>query len=133
MASKRMSAGKANMRGMAAAGGLKGFKNGGGTYDGLMKAQPGGERPPDYWSEANSRARQDSSQAVFDSLKTTFKVPEHIQQPGYYQAGYADSKGISHGTSKAGITLSPDYQAGVTAGSVKPKRRGGSTSKKRKK
>lgn len=120
MTNKRMSAGKANMKAMAANGGLKGFKNGGGTYDGLMKAQVG------------KAIIQDNPRAAFDSLKTTFTVPTGIERPGYYQAGYADGKGVDHGTSKAGITLSPDYQAGLAAGSVKPKRRGGSTSKKRK-
>ena len=37
----RMTPQKANMRAMADGGGLAGFKNGGGAYDGLMKAQPG--------------------------------------------------------------------------------------------
>jgi hypothetical protein len=41
----RMTPAKANMRAMADGGGLAGFKNGGGAYDGLMKAQPGVEIP----------------------------------------------------------------------------------------
>lgn len=40
----RMTPAKANMRAMAKNGGLAGFKNGGGTYDGLMKAQEGNEK-----------------------------------------------------------------------------------------
>jgi len=41
MANKKVTASKANMMQMAKNGGLAGFKNGGGTYDGLMKAQKG--------------------------------------------------------------------------------------------
>jgi len=41
MLNKRITPGKANMKAMAKNGGLAGFKNGGGVYDGLIKAQDG--------------------------------------------------------------------------------------------
>ena len=41
MKNKNITPAKANMRAMAKNGGLAGFKNGGGAYDGLMKAQDG--------------------------------------------------------------------------------------------
>ena len=41
MKNKRITPAKANMMAMAKNGGLAGFKNGGGVYDGLIKAQDG--------------------------------------------------------------------------------------------
>tara|TARA_R110002167_G_scaffold47311_4_gene140194 strand:+ start:5626 stop:6030 length:405 start_codon:yes stop_codon:yes gene_type:complete len=41
MSNNKITAAKANMMQMAKNGGLAGFKNGGGAYDGLMKAQDG--------------------------------------------------------------------------------------------
>tara|TARA_R110000822_G_scaffold57256_3_gene144123 strand:+ start:113 stop:418 length:306 start_codon:yes stop_codon:yes gene_type:complete len=46
MKNKTITPAKANMMAMAKNGGLAGFKNGGGAYDGLMKAQPGIELQP---------------------------------------------------------------------------------------
>jgi len=46
MSNNKITAAKANMMQMAKNGGLAGFKNGGGAYDGLMKAQPGRELQP---------------------------------------------------------------------------------------
>ena len=59
---------KANMTAMAKNGGLAGFKNGGGTYDGLMKAQPGVEIP---YPEIDTMTSQDSAKfrAGFDKPK----------------------------------------------------------------
>ena len=79
MSNNKITAAKANMMQMAKNGGLAGFKNGGGAYDGLMKAQPGVEIP--YPSaEMNS----------MDSAK--FRVGYGEFQPGDGFAGVTEGQ-----------------------------------------
>ena len=59
MKNKNITPAKANMRAMAKNGGLAGFKNGGGAYDGLMKAQDGNkETESTFWEDVKRMAGQ---------------------------------------------------------------------------
>ena len=72
-----MSPQKANMRAMAKGGGLKGYMDGGGVYDGLVEAQTGGDRSKQTAAEIQAynssagKAPGMTSQQLKDNIKAT--------------------------------------------------------------
>lgn len=84
---------KANMNQMAKSGGLAGFMDGGGTYDGLMKAQDGKTDKP--------------------TLPPEIKYPESIKtssDSAAYRMGLGQFK---DGDGYAGITANKAYTLGL--------------------
>mgnify|MGYP003679924258 CR=1 FL=1 len=88
---------KANMRAMAKGGGLKGYMDGGGVYDGLVEAQTGGDRSKQTAAEIQAynssagKAPGMTSQQLKDNIKATM-VQNRSENKATRQARRAATK-----------------------------------------
>ena len=107
----RMTPQKANMRAMADGGGLKGYMSGGGVYDNLMKAKPGGaiSKPPTYvqnkYKKDGSLKHKEISERKFNRVSNRY-----ANQEGSNTLGTSTSRGqqvISGRNSRNSVSRRP--------------------------